>query len=137
MIDFLKESFEFNEDVITMSALDAQMRRSFRTWRSDLSQLHFMLMKYSLEVLPEICNFPRIGLEVRLAEMEKKVKILLELHERQFDSFDRMVADMEGDNDTKKWRYFQPSKSGTVTNYALIELPQKGVQWNNEGINEL
>ncbi|KAF3455838.1 hypothetical protein FNV43_RR00480 [Rhamnella rubrinervis] len=47
-------------------------------------------------------------LEVRLAEMEKKVKILLELHERQFDSFDRMVADMEGDNDTKKWRYFQP-----------------------------
>ncbi|KAF3432299.1 hypothetical protein FNV43_RR27039 [Rhamnella rubrinervis] len=33
MIDFLKESFEFNEDVVTMSALDAQMRRSFRTWR--------------------------------------------------------------------------------------------------------
>ncbi|KAF3457741.1 hypothetical protein FNV43_RR02400 [Rhamnella rubrinervis] len=28
-----EESFEFNEDVVTLSALDAQMRRSFRTWR--------------------------------------------------------------------------------------------------------
>ncbi|KAF3449728.1 hypothetical protein FNV43_RR10459 [Rhamnella rubrinervis] len=33
MIDFLKESFEFNEDVFTMSAIDAQMMWSFRTWR--------------------------------------------------------------------------------------------------------
>ncbi|KAF3441546.1 hypothetical protein FNV43_RR15460 [Rhamnella rubrinervis] len=33
-------------------------------------------------------------------EMERKVKILLELHERQFDSFERMVDGIEGGNDT-------------------------------------
>ncbi|KAF3455278.1 hypothetical protein FNV43_RR05726 [Rhamnella rubrinervis] len=177
MIDFLKESFEFNEDVVTMSALDAQMRRSLNMEKSIINktnreasginhvvgtksrrmiyerkeerlvELHTnftYLMKYSLEVLPKSATFRRIGviskpnklqaslefaglrkeleeykrrekennatyseslkknqqLEVRLAEMEKKVKILLKLHERQFDSFDKMVADMEGDNDT-------------------------------------
>ncbi|KAF3457960.1 hypothetical protein FNV43_RR02622 [Rhamnella rubrinervis] len=30
------ESFEFNEDVVTMSALNAQMRKSFKIWRYKL-----------------------------------------------------------------------------------------------------
>ncbi|KAF3443347.1 hypothetical protein FNV43_RR13029 [Rhamnella rubrinervis] len=168
--------FEFNKDVVTMSVLDAQMRRSFRTWRYRLYErvkktdkeedivaikpkhiteeewMIFLQQSTSLtvdeifaEVLPsKSAAFRGIGvipkpnklraslevarlrkeleeykrrekennatyfeslkknqqLKVRLAKMERKVKLLLDLHERQFDSFYRMVADIEGGNDT-------------------------------------
>ncbi|KAF3453794.1 hypothetical protein FNV43_RR04235 [Rhamnella rubrinervis] len=190
--NLLEESFEFNEDVIAMSALDAQMRRSFRTWRyrlyervkkahkeediaaikpEHITEEEWMIFSTSLtideifakalpfkptafrgiSVIPkpnklqaslEVAGLRKIleeykrgekennatyskllkknqQLEVRLSKMEKKVKILLELHERQFDSFDRMVADMEGNNDTK---------NGDTSNQGKVDLDKNELE---------
>ncbi|KAF3458028.1 hypothetical protein FNV43_RR02692 [Rhamnella rubrinervis] len=132
----IQESFEFNDDVITMSALDVQMRRSFRTWRkwkkmkvlpsnsAAFRCIGVIPKPNKLQATQEVAvlrkeleeykrrekgnNATHVEslkkneqLEGRLAKMEKKVKILLELHERQFDSFDRIVNDLEAGNDTE------------------------------------
>ncbi|KAF3455612.1 hypothetical protein FNV43_RR00248 [Rhamnella rubrinervis] len=117
-----EESFEFNEDVVTMSALDAQMRRSFRTWRSYRKSATFR----GIGVIPKPnklqASLEFAGLRKELEEYKRREKetTLLILNRRKINSLEVRLAEMEKKVDLEKlnWKVCLLDVEPTLCRYC-------------------